>query len=126
LSYANNVVTFPKRNINPSEPSLEDIQHNIDMMKHYHIQETILTIAPLIFNQMDVAGFGLAEEEDEDIRDGAFIIEALRSMMCKYYGIYHPFQVIVENVFEEEQSDEGAFKIVEKLEIELKNPSETE
>lgn len=125
MSYANNVVKFPKRNINPSEPSLEDIQYNIEMTKHYHIQETILTIAPIIFNHMDVAGFGLAEgEEDPDIKDGAFIVEAIRSMLCKYYGIYHPFQTIVENIFEEKITEEGAYKIVEHLNVELKDPSE--
>ena len=127
---ANNVVNFPKKNINsPEETSkkLEEIQHNIEMMQHYHIQETILNLAPIIFNQLDVAGFGLAEgEEDEDIKDGAFIIESLRSMMCKYYGIYHPFQRVAENIFEEKLSDEGAYKIVDKIELDLREDIETE
>lgn len=121
---SNNVVMFPKSKIdNPANiTKLEDIQQNLEMMKHYHIQETILNITPMIFNQLDVAGFGLSDEEDDDIKDGALIVEALRSMMCKYYGIYHPFQIIAENVFLDEVEERGSFKIAEKLNIELKNP----
>lgn len=124
---SNNVVMFPKSKIeNPANISkLEDIQQNMEMMKHYHIQETILNITPMIFNQLDIAGFGLSDDENEDIKDGALIVEALRSMMCKYYGIYHPFQIIADTVFLDEDQEKGSFKIAENLNIELKNP-ETE
>jgi hypothetical protein len=30
------------------------------MARHYHIQETIANIAPLIFNQLEVSGFNNA------------------------------------------------------------------
>jgi hypothetical protein len=125
---SNNVVVFPKTFVQSKEhQQLEDIQHNLDMMKHYHIQETITNLAPLIFNQLDIAGFGLTEDIDEDIKDGAFIVESLRSIMCKHYDIYHPFQVIAENVFEENKKDpEGAYRIVDKLELDLTEPEEIE
>ena len=86
---SNNVILFPKKNLN-AKPTLEmkEIEKNMEMMKHYHIQETIATVAPIIFNQMDLAGFNLGEENEiSSIKDGAFIVESLRSMMCKYYGI---------------------------------------
>jgi hypothetical protein len=123
---ANNVVVFPKSYVHPTDQQkLEDIQHNLEMMKQYHIQETITNLAPMIFNQLDIAGFGLAEEDiDEDIKDGAFIIEALRSLMCKHYGIYHPFQVLAENVFSVNEDEEGVFKIVDSINIDLKEPEE--
>ena len=101
---SNNVIAFPKANVKISKDNrtVENIQQNVEMMKHYHIQETILNLAPIIFNQLDIAGFGLddEDEEDNDVKDGAFIIEALRSYMCKYYDIHHPFQKIAENIFE--------------------------
>ena len=120
MKTSNNVVSFPKRNANP-DISLEDIQHNMDMMKHYHVQETIQTLVPIIFNQLDVAGFGLIEEDvDLDIKDGALIVEALRSLMLKHYDIHHPFQQVAEAIFEPHPTEDGAFKVVKKLDLELK------
>ena len=123
---ANNIVVFPKSYVHPSDQQkLEDIQHNLEMMKQYHIQETITNLAPMIFNQLDIAGFGIIEEDiDEDIKDGAFIIEALRSLMCKHYGIYHPFQLLAENVFSVNEDEEGVFKIVDSINLDLKEPEE--
>lgn len=123
---ANNVVVFPKTFVHPKEQKqLEEIQHNLDMMKHYHIQETLTNLAPLIFNQLDIAGFGLTDDLDEDIKDGAFIVESLRSIMCKHYGVFHPFQIIADNIFEENEKDpEGAYRIVDKIELNLKESEE--
>ena len=119
---SNNVIQFPKANIRPGELiDIEDITRNVEMMKMYHIQETISNLAPIIFNQLDIAGFGIADEETTDIKDGAFIIESLRSLMCKYYDVYHPFQQIAENVFSPDMEEEGALKIADSINLELKN-----
>ena len=98
-----NVVKFPKAYNGPEneESFVQKINTNMDMMKHFHIQETIATITPMIFTQLEIAGFPLGEEESGelvDIKDGALVIEALRSIMCKQYEIYHPFQKIAENI----------------------------
>lgn len=118
------MIAFPKSNakISKDNKTMENIQQNMDMMKHFHIQETILNLAPIIFNHLDIAGFGLDDdEEDNDVKDGAFIIESLRSYMCKYYDIYHPFQRIAENIFEPKEDDEeGSFRIVDELTLDLK------
>lgn len=126
---SNNVVKFPKAYNGPAdeESFALKITTNIDMMKHYHIQETIATITPMIFTQLEIAGFPLGEEETGelvDIKDGALVIEALRSIMCKQYEIYHPFQKIAENIFSPDEEEEGALKISESINIELKQ-SET-
>ena len=122
---ANNVITFPKRNPNIVDSrvtSIEDVQNNINMARHYHIQETIANIAPLIFNQLEVSGFNFPDDtDDEDIREGAFIIESLRSMLCRYYGIYHPFQRISDSVFTPDEEEEGTLRIVDYLDLNLKN-----
>lgn len=118
---SNNVVVFPKKSTNAKDiKNLEEIQYNLEMMRHYHIQETILNLAPIIFTNLDIAGFGLDEELEGDVKDGAFVIEALRSMMCKHYGIYHPFQDICDKIFCEEKEEEGVFKIVDKINIKFK------
>jgi hypothetical protein len=120
-----NIIPFPKQNINiQKQTSIEEIKNNIEMMRHYHIQETIANLAPIIFNQLEIAGFPISNEEETDIKDGAFIIESLRSLMCKYYDIYHPFQQISDGVFFPDEIEIGALRIVDKLNLELKK-SET-
>ena len=116
----NNVIAFPKSN-KRNETTQEDVLRNLEMMRHYHIQEAIAALTPMIFNQLEVAGFDVAsEEEDADIRDGALIVEGLRSIMCKHYGLYHPFQEIARNVFIPDTSEIGAFRIADNLNINLK------
>jgi hypothetical protein len=121
---SNNVIQFPKQNSRQQEViALEDITRNVEMMKLYHIQETIANLAPMIFNQLEISGFNISDEETTDIKDGAFIVEALRSMMSKHYGIYHPFQQIAENVFAPDAEEIGALRIADSINIELKNSS---
>lgn len=115
-----NVVQFPKPYAgNREEVTLEEIESNLNMIKHYHIQETIATIAPMIFNHLNVAGFEF-DDEDGDIKDGAFLIESLRSLMCKYYGIHHPFQIVSDSAFHPDDEDPGTLKIADSINVELK------
>ena len=124
---SNNVVSFPKGKNASRDITLDDIQHNMDMMRHYHIQETIQNLVPMIFNQLDIAGFGLIEDDvDLDVKDGALIVEALRSLMLKHYDMHHPFQQVAEAIFVPHPKEEGAFKIVDKLELELLPIGETD
>jgi hypothetical protein len=124
---SNNVVSFPKGKNASRDITLDDIQHNMDMMRHYHIQETIQNLVPMIFNQLDIAGFGLVEDDvDLDVKDGALIVEALRSLMLKHYDMHHPFQQVADAIFIPHPKEEGAFKIVDKLELELLPIGETE
>jgi hypothetical protein len=124
---SNNVVSFPKGKGASKDITIEDIHHNMDMMRHYHIQETIQNLVPIIFNQLDIAGFGLIEDDvDHDIKDGAMIVEALRSLMLKHYDMHHPFQQVAEAIFIPHPKEENAFKIVDKIELELQPISEIE
>ena len=117
------MIQFPKQNSRTSGEviAIEEITRNVEMMKLYHIQETIANLAPMIFNQLEISGFSITDDEIADIKDGAFIVEALRSYMSKYYDIYHPFQQIAENVFAPDAEEIGALRIADSLNIELKN-----
>lgn len=118
---SNNVITFPKKNNNLSKTkTVEEINQNLEMMNHYHIQETISNIAPMIFNQLEISGFSVSDEEPLGIKYGAFIIESLRSIMCSHYDLYHPFQRIADSVFIDNLEEHGTLKIVEKLDLDLK------
>ena len=127
---SNNVVLFPKQYNGPEIPSLDQIVENTDMMKHYHIQETISNIIPMVFNQLDIAGFDFADDEEaeseETLKEGAFIVESLRALMCRHYGIYHPFQDIWDNIFIHDVLPDGEpmLKVVDKINIEFKKREE--
>jgi hypothetical protein len=124
--YTNNVITFPKSYSGPKDSRLdltaEEVSKNIDTMKQFHIQETLMNVIPIIFNHLEVSGFAFPENEDdkESIKDGAMIVESLRSFMSKYYEIYHPFQKLAENIFESDKEDTESLNIVDSLNIKLK------
>ena len=84
------------------------------------IQETMHNLIPLIFNQLEVAGFHMDDEDKSDIKTGAFVIESIRSLMCNYYQIYHPFQKVAENIFipDPEETD-GTLKVADTINITL-------
>ena len=122
---SNNIISFPRPYIGPkNELDSAEIARNLEMMKHYHIQETIANITPIVFAQLEVAGFDISDEDTFDVKDGAFLVESLRSMLCKYYGMYHPFQQISENVFFPDKEEIGALKIADSINLNLKK-SET-
>jgi hypothetical protein len=122
----NNVITFPKPYNGPNV-NLERITENLDMMKHYHMQETISNITPLLFTQLDIAGFSFDDpeslESESSLKEGAFIIEAIRSVLCRHYGIYHPFQELSEKVFIIDDIEIPSLKVVDSLNIKF-NKSE--
>jgi hypothetical protein len=126
-----NVIQFPNKNNNPTnkQNNVEDLQKEIDanimMAKHYHVQETIANITPIIFNHLDVFGFPLAEDDDDDLKDGALIVEAIRSMLLKYYEINHPFQIIASNIFQSDPDDELSLRIVDEINLVLKSEDDT-
>jgi hypothetical protein len=126
---SNNVIMFPKQYHGPAAPSLDEIIENTDMMKHFHIQETLNNLIPLIFTHLDIAGFEFEDEEDaasmESIKEGAFLVEALRALMCRHYGIYHPFQDLWEKIFQYDSSKtEPVLRILDKIDIEFKKKDE--
>jgi hypothetical protein len=110
------VVSFPKTSIDPSRVDEEEIEDRLELLKQYHIQETIEIVIPSLFNQLEIAGF-LSEDDIQDMKDGAFIVESIRSLMSKRYDLYHPFQKIADNLFYSEPSDPFSLKIKESLTI---------
>lgn len=123
--FSNNVIAFPGSYSGPpkEEITVENISRNIDNMKQFHIQETLTNVIPIIFTHLDLSGFALGDDdprEDKTLKDGALIVEAVRSFMCKYYGIYHPFQKLAETVFESDNEEPETLNIVDTLNIRLK------
>ena len=112
------LVIFPNKN--PDKifvpQSTEEVEDNMEQIQLYHISETIDSVLPLIFNTLTIAGFDLSN--NDDIKNGALLVEALRSVLCQFYGIDHPLQEVAESLFKTEA--EGMLTMNDKLHIEFK------
>lgn len=120
ISIANNILQFPIDRVKslshlPSPSSKEEVDEKVDEFKNFHIQEAIETIVPVLFNQIQILGFEPSDDENEYVKDGAFLVEAIRSFMCKLYDIHHPLQLIASSLFEEDA--DGGFVISDRVKI---------
>ena len=117
----NNIIEFPKDRvvrINDLAEIETKAKLGIDDVKLSHIEEALSLMIPMLFQQLEIAGFEfIDDEEDFYLRDSAFVVEALRSLMLKYYDLDHPFQKVVENIFEAEEN--GLLSIVDRIELDL-------
>ena len=119
----NNVIPFPSKGNHVPKKLLndEDVSFNISMVKHNHINETLNTIIPILFANIEIAGFSLDNDEEDDecynIKNGALIVESIRALLCKYHDIEHPFLKLAENIFED--NEDGSMKVVKKLNLEF-------
>lgn len=111
------IIKFPKNNPRaPRSESIEQIDERISNVSMYHINETLESIIPLLFSRLAMAGFDLAA--NDDIKNGALLVEALRSVLCQFHGIEHPFQEVAENIFNAD--NEGVLSLAKNLHIEFK------
>ena len=129
-----NVIKFPKKNTNEKfkPQNLEEIDERMQLMKMQHVGETISNVAPMLFSYLEAAGFDFSgepidiDEEGDEIYDegqylkhGAFMIESIRSMLCKYHEIEHPFQSIAEAAFIDNIQEDGTLKLADNINVKL-------
>lgn len=119
-----NVIKFPTRGRfidHPNTPQTDDeVVSSVSLIKINHVNETLATVVPMLFNNLELAGFDFQvedENDDENVKDGSFIVESIRSMLCKYHGIRHPFQDISDAVFE--RQDDGSYNLTKRLELDI-------
>jgi hypothetical protein len=117
---SNNVIQFPKKIMNHTTvpKSIKEIEENMDMLKQVHIQEAIETVVPMLFDNLSIVGFQARNEEEEEeyIKYGAMIVESIRSFLSVYHEIHHPFQLIAENIFVDNEED-GGLMVSENIKI---------
>jgi len=106
MNAANNVILFPSKNNKYNGPqTIEEVDESVNMVKQFHIQETIETIVPSLFDQLNIAGFMPDEDDEEVLKHSAMVVESIRSLLCMIRGINHPLQLIADNLFV--QTDDG-------------------
>jgi hypothetical protein len=122
---SDNVIIFPKEKVGGRLPPTEqDVKDNLDTFKHTHIQETVSLIAPILFQHIELAGFDIFEDDDDEdsLKESALLVEAIRAILCKYYGLEHPFQKLSKNIFKIEE--DGLLTIVDILDFDFVKKSE--
>lgn len=119
---ANNVIEFPNKNkLLSGEPKdMIEVTLNVNQIRFNHINETLQAVIPMIFSNIELAGFDfIPDEDDEDpnIKDGALLVECLRSILCKHYNIEHPLQRVAEELFI--RQDDDSFILADTLVIDF-------
>lgn len=114
---ANNVILFPRRGPErqAAPTSIDEVIDSVDTVRQVHIQESLEAVVPMLFDKLSLAGFA-PEDELEYIKDGALVVEAIRSFLSKIYGMSHPLQMIAEHLFEQ-VDDEGNLEVSDKIKL---------
>lgn len=102
---SNNIITFPINNKNGI--TIEEIKENLDSVKHMHIQDTLDLISPMMFQNLEIAGFYDLINDTKSLKMCALIIESMKALLCKYYNLDHPFHKFTEELFDEEEDGVG-------------------
>jgi len=119
---ANNIIEFPNKNklLTGKPKDMIEVTLNVNQIRFNHINETLQAVVPMIFSNIELAGFDfIPNEDDEDpnIKDGALLVECLRSMLCKHYNIEHPLQRVAEELFI--RQDDDSFTLADTLVIDF-------
>lgn len=111
------IINFPLKNarVKPTPPMDEEaVMAGVDSMKHTHINETLAAAAQMLFERLYAAGFDFSEFKNEtELKYGSFLVEAMHSLLCKYYDVYHPFQDVAKKIFI--RADQGEFVVTDEL-----------
>ena len=142
MNKGNNVIGFPKKiegqdvTVNAQLDLTETkkkIDDNVEMMKLYHITQVLEFLGSLLFTQMEISGFSVFGDNTDNIKDRALMLEAIRSVMNKQHGLYHPLQDVANNLLievapdEEDDPNEGqGFKMADSLNIEFKKTEKSD
>lgn len=123
-----NVIQFPKKSkLSPPEISPTEVISNVNMIKYHHIEETLNTIVPMLFTNIELAGFSIAvddDEEDQNIKNGALIVESIRALMCKLHNVPHPFINLADSIFID--TGEGSLELIKQLQLKMHEEEDSE
>lgn len=115
---SNNILVFPDRFGNRAAPppsSPEQVEESVQAIREHHVESALMELIPLLFEGAAAAGF---EPEDEFamLKDGALVVEALRSFMLKIHGINHPLQLIANAMFTQ-TDDDGTLEVTDNVKV---------
>lgn len=122
MEVSNNVLSFPKKNVRIQ--NLEQLEEVMIDAQMQHVEQAVDFVAPILFEYLSQAGFDFSNTspeylENADVKQAAFILEAIRSVLSQKYGIEHPFQELALVAFTD--LEDGGFKLADSVNITFKN-----
>ena len=117
------VIPFPinamSARIHEPPKTEKQAEQAVDDVKKFHIQETLLTISPMLFERLSISGFDFSDinTTEDDVVHGAFLMEALNSLLHRYYGLYHPFQTVAEHIVVKKEDESDEYTIADQINI---------
>lgn len=115
-----NVVAFPRSPLIPEGlPSTpEQAKATVELVRHLFINEMTEALVGTLVQQMMAGGFNILDVVHE--KDFAFLIETVRSSLCKTIGLYHPIQDVSDHIMEE-TDEEGVLRIAESISVKFQD-----
>lgn len=121
---ANNIINGPwQRKEVTVDPTITFTQNGtvvstnrVALVKHTHICDTLLTVMPLLFNNIELAGFNI--DSESIVKDVSLIVESIKSVLCKQYDIYHPIQDIANALLLHDEVN--GLVLATRIELDLK------
>jgi len=106
IGSSNNIIEFPleiSRNIrNIPQLNKEQVDEHVLYLKNYVVDEVLTVIVQSVYNQLAISGH---EINEYTMKDGALIVEAIRSIIQKNHGISHEFQNLAEEMFTKDENN---------------------
>lgn len=103
-----NVVLFPGKTRNRPPQSIEEICREVKLNKTARIEEITEVVVVQLFEDLFDNGYDFSERNDAN-KDMAFLIEAVKAIMCKHDGMAHCFHDLAETYFVADENGELTF-----------------
>lgn len=78
--------------------TMDEIKSNVEVVRQMYVSEVTETLLTVMVQQMVAGGFEVDAEEHN--KDFGFLIETVRSTLCKTMGFYHPFQDVASELMQ--------------------------
>ena len=100
-----NVILFPKAKRDSPIQSLDEIQDTIKNNRLLHIDVMLESMIPELINTLMSHGVDIVDEKY--VKDVAFVMESLKSLLYKQFSLDHPFHKMVDNIFDYSYNEES-------------------
>jgi hypothetical protein len=94
---------------NLAPDSIEEVDNRIDVIRQYHVNETVQTMVEIVFHNLMIAGFNVNTTDQNIHKDIFLFVESMKSLLLKTYDSDHPLQSVAEIVFV--KAEDGTFKL---------------
>ena len=91
---ADNIIQFPKEKMRTPPQSKKELDAELLNNKVAYVEDVASHYASSVFNKLAMHGFNV--DDENFIKDYAYMIETLKSCLLRNVGVTHPIQNTVE------------------------------